>query len=140
MSVSEHQLELPRANQCRTEGFGNQLANLNRAVALERVGGDFELLQEIAKLFLEHSPELILEMRTAIESGNAKALEHAAHSLKGSVGNFGADACYEAAYQLERLARKGDLSAAAPAYLRLEHEVALLQPALAALGNEVASN
>jgi HPt (histidine-containing phosphotransfer) domain-containing protein len=138
--VSEHEPNRAAQNKSQAEGFGNQLANLNRAVALERVGGDFELLQEIAKLFLEHSPELVSEMRTALEAGNAKALEYAAHSFKGSVGNFGAEACYDAAFQLECLARKGDLTAAAGALLHLEREIAILQPALAALGNEVARN
>lgn len=137
--MSEHESNRTAPHQRQADGFGNQLANLNRAVALERVGGDFELLQEITKLFLEHSPELVCGMQTALKAGDAKALEHAAHSFKGSVGNFGAEACYEAAFKLECLARKSDLAAAAAAFIDLEHEIAILQPALAALGDDVAA-
>ncbi len=117
-------------------GFQNQLANLNRAVALERVGGDLELLQEIAQLFLEHSPSLVDEMRTALENGDAKSLERAAHSLKGSVSNFGAEAAHKAALQLETIARSCDLPAATEALRKLECELGRLRPELAELAGE----
>jgi two-component system, sensor histidine kinase and response regulator len=120
-------------------GFQNQLANLNRAVALERVGGDLELLQEIAQLFLEHSPELVDEMRAALANNDAKGLERAAHSLKGSVSNFGAEATHHAAMQLESIARRCDLPAAAEAFQKLERELNLLRPELAALAEEAAT-
>ena len=117
-------------------GFQNQLVNLNKAVALERVGGDLELLQEIAQLFLEHSPALVDEMRTALGNGDAKSLERAAHNLKGSVSNFGAEAAQQAALRLEVIARKCDLPAATEAFQQLECELGQLRPELAVLAGE----
>ena len=35
--------------------FGQQLAKLDKAIALERLGGDEELLKEVAALFLPNS-------------------------------------------------------------------------------------
>ena len=113
-----------------------QLSNLDRALALERVGGDERLLQEIAVLFLEECPKMMAEIRSAVETGDATALELAAHSLKGSVGNFGADKVFQAALRLEAIGRSRDLSAAREAFGDLASAVDSLQPALVALGSD----
>ena len=63
--------------------FTSQIARLNSAVALERLGGDEELLREVARLFLEEYPVLLLEIRQAVAAQDAEALQRAAHSLMG---------------------------------------------------------
>ena len=68
--------------------FSSELAKLDCAVALERLGGDEELLREVARLFLDEYPMLINEIRSAAAVMDASALERAAHSMKGSVSNF----------------------------------------------------
>ncbi|MBI3681394.1 MAG: Hpt domain-containing protein [Acidobacteria bacterium] len=105
-----------------------QLAILDRSIALSRVGGDAELLQEMAQLFLEEFPTQLEAVRAAVHARDSKALERSAHSLKGSVGNFGAAAAHQAALTLEMLGRKGDLSEADIAYLRLEVALDQLAP------------
>jgi HPt (histidine-containing phosphotransfer) domain-containing protein len=122
----------PREDETSVD-LQRQLANLDRAIALERVGGDEELLREIAALFLDEYPKMMTEIRAALEQGNAKALEQASHSLKGSVGNFGADHAYQAALRLETIGRGRDLSAAAQAYQDLVRALDSLRPALVAL-------
>jgi len=54
--------------------------------ALDVVAGQKELFQEIAHLFLENLPVHLNQIQEGIAKGDARALEHAAHSLKGSVG------------------------------------------------------
>ena len=110
--------------------FSDQLAALNRAVALERLGGDEQLLREIAALFLEDTASLVEEIRRAVQARDAVALQRGAHTLKGSVCNFGAERSYEAAYRLETIGRSGDLSTADEAFRRLEAELERLTPAL----------
>ncbi len=111
-----------------------QLANLDHALALERVGGDEGLLREIAVLFLDEYPAMMAEIRAALDSGNAVALERAAHSLKGSVGNFGAQAAFHAALRLEAIGRARDLTSAREAFRSLVVAMDSLRPALTALG------
>ena len=111
----------------------NQLSILNLAAALERVGGDSELLEEVAKLFLDSAPDLLGQIREAVGSRDPQALQHAAHTLKGSVGNFGAEAAFEAALRLEKMGRAGDLTGIEEAYAALESEMQRLEPALASL-------
>lgn len=113
-----------------------QLASLDHAIALERVGGDQNLLREIAVLFLIECPRIMAEIRAALETGNAMALERAAHSLKGSVGNFGARQAFDAALRLETIGRSRDLSLAAAAFDQLAAAMDSLHPSLVALGGE----
>lgn len=112
------------------------LAGLDHAVALERVGGDLGLLREIAVLFLIECPRIMADIRAALETGNAAALERAAHSLKGSVGNFGARQAFDAALRLEAIGRSRDLSLAAAAFEDLAAAMDSLHPSLVALGGE----
>ena len=106
---------------------------LDRELALTRVGGDAELLQEIAALFIEDYPGVLAEIRAAAARGDAKGLEHAAHGLKGSVANFGAQAAVDAALQLELMGRAGHLSRVSEAIDTLAGALEALRPELETL-------
>jgi len=110
-----------------------QLVNLDKAMALERLGGDAQLLGEIAGLFLSDYPSLLDQVRDAVERGDAVALHHSAHTLKGSVANFCAPQPFESAYKLERMGRAGNLEGAGEALAALERQLRDLEPALTAL-------
>jgi len=113
-------------------------AAFDQNVALARVEGDTELLQEIVALFSDEAPRLLSEIRESITHCDSKALERAAHSLKGSVGSFGAQGAFDAALRLEVMGCGGDFTHAAEACVALEKEVARLERALAALREEKA--
>ena len=108
----------------------------DRDATLARVDGDLEFLMELVELFLEDSPKLLSRIRDAVARGDSKALERAAHTLKGSVGNFDAKATFEAALKLENMGRNEDLSNAEEAYSALEEELERLKPALESLRKE----
>jgi len=116
--------------------FVNQLVVLDRAVALSRVGGDVELLKEMAQLFLEEFQGQIQAVRDAVASQDPKAIERSAHCLKGSIGSFGAVAAHRAALALEMLGRKADLAPVGPALSELEHALTHLKPELEKLAQE----
>ncbi len=75
--------------------------------ALECTGGDLPLFREVLGLFLEDCPRLLAEARTAIEASDGPALRRAAHTLKGSAGNFAAAGVVAAAERLESSGRSG---------------------------------
>lgn len=106
----------------------SQLEILDRAIALTRVGGDSELLQEMAQLFLSECPSQMEAIRDAVKKRDAGAIERAAHSLKGSVGNFGATAAHNAAANLETIGRSGQLQSVEAALTSLESAIRALQP------------
>ncbi len=107
--------------------------SVDRELALSRVGGDVELLKEIADLFLEEYPKVLDELRTAIARGDAKDLERTAHGLKGSVSNFGARTAVEAARTLESMGRAQQLAEVGQVIHTLELALAALRPELEAL-------
>jgi HPt (histidine-containing phosphotransfer) domain-containing protein len=109
---------------------------VDRAAALERVGGDRELLKELVDLFREDCPRALQEIEDALAQGNARQLQQAAHGLKGSVGIFGATATVAAAQRLESIGQSGDLTGAAEAYDALQVQLRRLDPALDELVNE----
>lgn len=116
-----------------TVEVSEQLSGLDLASALARVGGDEELLREIAGIFLEQCPEALREVNRAIETADGEALEHAAHSLKGSVGNFGAKDAYDAALRLELAGRHREFGRTGEALSDLERALDTLNPQLTKL-------
>ncbi len=82
----------------------------DRQAALARVGDDEELLVELVKIFLDDYPTSLNAIDSAVQTGSSHDLERAAHTLKGAVANFGADAVVREAFELERQGRTGDLS------------------------------
>jgi HPt (histidine-containing phosphotransfer) domain-containing protein len=68
------------------------------------------LINEIAQLFISDLPTRMTEIKRAITDRDARRLQIAAHTLKGSVGNFNASQAFAAAQALESAGRDGDLS------------------------------
>lgn len=116
------------AAQASPRGHGQ--IEIDLEAALGRVGGDLELLREVAQLFLGDYPNNIAEIRQAITEQNANALERGAHTLKGAVANFGAATTVAAAFALEKIGRSGDLTTAQSTLLNLEAALAALVPEL----------
>jgi len=97
------------------------------------VSGNPGLLRELAELCLEDSPQRLLEIRKALDSGDLDALQRAAHTLKGSAGSLCGKRAAELALRLEELADTRDLPAARLSYAALADEVGRLQRALVRL-------
>jgi len=110
-----------------------QSTHLDEALALSRVGGDFELLREVVGLFLDDYPRALDKIRNALAANDASGVEHNAHSLKGSVSTFGAKDVFEAALALEKMGRGGNLSGAQDGLRTLEKALQDLRPDLEGL-------
>ena len=95
----------------------------DRAMALAGLDGDEDLLREIAGLFFDDAPRLLGEIKGAVAAGDAARAWRAAHSLKGSVGNFGAPAAMRLALDVEQQGRAGNLAAMARSLPQLEAEL-----------------
>src|SRR5436305_12462864 len=85
---------------------------LDQEAALERVGGDHDLLIEIAQLFLSETPGQLNSLVLAVEAGDSPSVEKTAHMIKGSIATFGADPAVRTALALEQAGRKDELSRA----------------------------
>ena len=76
--------------------------------SLDPSGGN-QLLQQIVKAFTDNIPQLMVEIRSGWESGDVERVRRAAHSLKSSAGNLGAETLAGLCRDLEGKARQGDL-------------------------------
>jgi HPt (histidine-containing phosphotransfer) domain-containing protein len=74
-------------------------------VALEAAGAP-GFLNELVGEFLAQVPARLASLRAAGARGDAQALEHAAHALKGSCGSLGAFAMADCCDRLETLGRE----------------------------------
>ncbi|MGA8492345.1 MAG: response regulator [Terriglobales bacterium] len=105
----------------------------DKTEALNRIGGDEQLLQELCQIFLEESPKLLQKLQQAVAAGDPGEVSRAAHSLKGESSYLGAGGTSQAARQLEEMGNHKDLSRASETLAVLEREVASLQRDLAKL-------
>jgi PAS domain S-box-containing protein len=84
----------------------------DRAVLLNRVNGDEEIVTEVMEVFLENVPQQILFLQEAIANGDGVLAVRQAHSIKGAAANVGAAALQEVACQMEETAKGGQLNRA----------------------------
>lgn len=106
----------------------------DRRKFLASVDGNLEPLREVAQLFLEDYPRRLAAIRDALARRDCAALENAAHMLKGSAGYICADSVFDAAVEVETIARSGDLARAGRACTKLQQETGRLARALATVG------
>jgi HPt (histidine-containing phosphotransfer) domain-containing protein len=93
-------------------GNGESALLLDSHAILASFGGQWTLLKEIAEMTLADGPERIEEIENAIAKREAKAIQHPAHQLRGSVGMFHAAMLTEILRRLEKSGREGNLSGA----------------------------
>jgi len=119
-----------------TRGSGARATVFDRAAALRNVGGDPEILRQLVELFLDQGWERVDRVSRALSEGNARELEIAAHSLKGTAALMGMTRLRDRAYSLERSGAEGTVDAAGPDAEGLR---AAMGEALEALRAELAS-
>jgi HPt (histidine-containing phosphotransfer) domain-containing protein len=81
---------------------------VNLPELLDRVENDEDLLAELLALFQEDLPESRAALQTAIDRGNLRDIERAAHRLKGMLANLSARDTASLAAEIESTARAGN--------------------------------
>jgi len=74
---------------------------------LEEWGGR-TLVNEMTRIFLEHSPRRVEEIRRGLAGEGLELTERGAHSLKSSAGNLGARTLQGISRRIEDCAAEGD--------------------------------
>src|SRR2546430_16610173 len=82
------------------------------SLALGRVDGDKDLLEELVHTFQEDLSERVAALTAAIRRGDDQETFHAAHSLRGPLGILVAEKALALAEELETLGRAGRLGGA----------------------------
>jgi signal transduction histidine kinase/DNA-binding response OmpR family regulator/HPt (histidine-containing phosphotransfer) domain-containing protein len=101
---------------------GDDIPQFDQNELMDRLGGDREVLQEVVAIFRHSTPELVAEIRTAIDGRDLTRLKTAAHTLKGAAGNLSAKRLAALALELEQAGMKSDVALAAHYFPRLVAE------------------
>jgi PAS domain S-box-containing protein len=108
-----------------------QLTVFDKAGMMARLMDDEDLARMVAEGFLEDIPRQITALKGYLETGDASGTERQAHSIKGASANVGGERLREAASQMEKAARAGDLRTAGRHLSDLEAQFCLLNQAMA---------
>ncbi len=93
-------------------------------------GDDAKFARELVEILLHTAPQGLARLAAALEAGDAKEMDEAAHTLKGTCLTIGAQALGEVCQELMLLGRAGDLSAAPLLIARAEREFERLRAVL----------
>lgn len=85
-------------------------------------GGEF--LREIVAIYIEDTPKRLADLRACLATGDVTGLTRAAHTIKGSSANVGAQALKAIAERLEFISRREGLGGVAPLIAGCEAEFA----------------
>ena len=96
---------------------------INSKELWDRVGGDRELLSELRELFRREYPAQVQAARKALARAESEGVEHAAHSLKGSLASLAATVACGLAAQLEAIGHSRNLAQANSTLTELEREM-----------------
>jgi signal transduction histidine kinase/CheY-like chemotaxis protein/HPt (histidine-containing phosphotransfer) domain-containing protein len=110
--------------------------------AIRRLAGakDASLVKQVIGAYLADTPPRCAQLRAAAEAGDAEALRQAAHALKSSSANVGAEQLAALCKELEMLGRGGGGDGVRPLVARAEAEAARVVGALAAQLDRSATN
>jgi len=95
---------------------------MNKAEALDRVGGDEAFLRELLDMYAAEYAEKTGAMENAIRAADFRAIRDLGHGLKGSSANLSLPRLQDAAFDMETAGLEKDLAGALKALNRLGHE------------------
>jgi signal transduction histidine kinase/CheY-like chemotaxis protein len=122
--------EAPAAADIPGEQINRQA--LNNIRALSATHGD-ALLERVLQAYLDDTPIHLQTLRQAIASGNTGQLRKAAHSLKSSSANVGAEVLAQRCKELEQLARNDTTAGAAALLVDMDRSFQAVRQALGAI-------
>lgn len=93
---------------------------------MERLSGDRELFRELAELLIETLPGMMDKGRIAMLCADGINLANAAHTLKGCLAVFGAEAANTTVRDLELAAKKNNFESAPQLFRELESRLEVL--------------
>lgn len=105
-----------------------------RVAELTEIFGDEASVRELFDEFFQELDPRLNTLREGLSDGRSDLVDTAAHAIKGSSANLGAQAVRDCARTVEELARSNRLDQIEPLLGRLENELARLREWIAQNG------
>jgi PAS domain S-box-containing protein len=103
----------------------------DRDLAVQRLGGDVGLYEELAGMFVDGLPDVLSRLRAGAGNADLRRLQHEAHAVKGAVAALAAEPLRHLAGALELACEQADRAAALALLPRLEQRLTQLAGELA---------
>jgi HPt (histidine-containing phosphotransfer) domain-containing protein len=89
----------------------------------ESFDGDEEFVREVLEEYHQNILELVTQLRTSLDAGDASAVRELAHTIKGSSRTIGAEEIAQSGGELEEMGKSGDLNGSPFIFAALERDV-----------------
>ena len=90
------------------------------------LGDDDEIVRDLCRMFGNDTPQLMMEIEHALETGDLKTVQRSAHRLKGSIGVFHAPGVYAVAQRMETAGEQADAPRAKEVLVELQSAVSAM--------------
>jgi HPt (histidine-containing phosphotransfer) domain-containing protein len=81
---------------------------LNQDVLIKSFNEDYSLFKELVEIFVNDYPQMLNSLRKSLKADDAETFIRNAHSLKGMLRNFEAEAAAGTAFDLEKKGKQGE--------------------------------
>lgn len=122
-----------------TETHEDTFPLFDKKALLKTFEHDFSFFKYVVDLFVSDYPEMMTAIREALKAKDAASLQQKAHSLKGMLRNFHAEAAAQKALNLEEMGLQGKFEGGLEICEVLAGEIADFQNILLDLAEEVTS-
>jgi CheY-like chemotaxis protein len=135
-----HAMIVELFNAGKVQPSGSEVDNSVAQRLIAAFGNDWDFFDEVVALFQDDYPRHLDTLRQAWSSNKADEFSRAAHSLKGMLRNFNAEAAAENARQLEQIGAGGGVPADPGLIDQLEADLKALVDTLDAIRAEKAKS
>lgn len=104
----------------------------NRDDLLRRLSNNTEVVARLLEIFLDSTPERLMDVERHLEAGDVGKVVHAVHTLKGAAANIGGEAMLAVTRDMEAAGYDADLDRVRVMLPALKAEYARLVAALRA--------
>ena len=112
---------------------------LNRKALLDAFDNDPNFFKEVVDIFVNDYPAMITTLQESISENDAALMQRTAHSLKGMLRNFQAEAAALKALKLEELGRDGSFTGARACSEELAADLAAIEKRLKEIAEKMDS-
>jgi PAS domain S-box-containing protein len=97
---------------------------LDQQSLLNAFDHDWNLFKELVEIFISDYPQMLAALQDAAGARDSETLSRAAHSLKGMLRNFQAEAAADTAFELEKMGKAGQLEGQDELIEKLDRQIA----------------
>lgn len=119
---------------------GKKSVNFDKNLLKDAFDRNWDFFKEIVDLFVTDYPRMVAGLQEALGDGDAAAFRRTAHSLKGMVSLFQAEAAARMAMILEERGKKGDFAGVKQDIAILSAELQKMEKTLLELAEEKSSS